>query len=252
MFFFTRYIPIRDKKLVEEKEQIRFGGDVVSCDQCNLHYCATCSTTLKKPVERHRGFSCSYRQVTENKDARWHRLHILDEICMLRCPRCRTVIKKINVSISQFMFVIHQQAFIDFDGCCALFCSVESCKAGFCFFCLQDCGRDAHNHVLTCQKNPSLGSFFIIASQKNVIHKESRKRAIVQYLMKTCDDRGLRSSVLHSIEKDLKDLGIVINPSEVSLIGYTPVAETAKHREHILEEICTLKCPNCRMVSHQL
>jgi hypothetical protein len=67
--------------------------------------------------------------------------------------------------------------------------------------------------------------------------------------MKTCIDRGLRSSILHSIEKDLKDLEIVISPNEVGLAGFTPLADTSKHRKHILDEICTLRCPRCRSVS---
>lgn len=221
-----QYIPIR-KTLVNEKEQVTSGGDAVFCDQCNLYYCCTCSTTLKKPVERHRGASCSDRQLCENKDARWHRLYILDELCLLRCPRCKTV-------------------FIDFDGCCALWCSIEHCKAAFCFFCLEDCGRDAHSHVRDCQKNPSKGHYHINASKKNTVHKETRKRTIVQYMMKTIEDPGLRSSVLHSIEKDLRDLEIVISPSEVNLVGFTPFADTAKHRRHILDEICTLRCPRCQ------
>ncbi|XP_059353084.1 uncharacterized protein LOC130692190 [Daphnia carinata] len=220
-----QYIPIT-KALTNEKEQVVSGGDAVFCDQCNLYYCCTCSTTLKKPVERHRGATCSERQLGENKDVRWHRLYILDELCLLRCPRCRT-------------------AFIDFDGCCALWCSIAHCKAAFCFFCLEDCGRDAHSHVRDCQRNPSKGTYHINASKKNTVHKESRKRTIVQYLMKTIDDRGLRSSVLHSIEKDLRDLEIVISPSEVNLVGFTPFVDTAKHRKHILDEICTLRCPGC-------
>lgn len=125
---------------------------------------------------------------------------------------------------------------------------MEHCKAGFCFFCLKDCGRDAHVHVRECSKNPS-GGVFIKQFQKNAVHKESRKEAIVNYLMKKCTDRQLRSAVLHSIVKDLKDLEVVINPSEVDLCGYTPIAETAKHRQHILDEICTLRCPRCRTVS---
>lgn len=125
---------------------------------------------------------------------------------------------------------------------------MERCKAGFCFFCLKDCGRDAHNHVLTCTKNPSQGGYYINASQKNTVHKESRKSAIVQYLMKITD-RELRSAVIHSIVKDLKDLEIVINPSEVGLHGFTPIIETSKHHQYILDEICTLHCPRCKAVS---
>lgn len=122
------------------------------------------------------------------------------------------------------------------------------CNAGFCFFCLTDCGSDAHSHVIQCPKNPARGEFHIRSSQKNSVHKESRKKAIVNYLMKTCRDRGMRSAVLHSIVRDLQDLEITINPSEVDLAGFTPLIETSQHRDHILNEICTLRCPRCRMV----
>ena len=55
--------------------------------------------------------------------------HIIEAILTLCCPRCK-------------------QAFLDFDGCFALSCS--RCSAGFCAYCLADCGRDAHQHVGTC------------------------------------------------------------------------------------------------------
>ena len=127
------------------------------------------------------------------------------------------------------------------------------CKAGFCFFCLQDCGSSSqtHSHVRTCARNPNQGSYYIESSQKNTIHKDSRKRAIVHYLTWKCDDRNLRSAVYQSIEKDLKDLEIVIHPNEVGLLGLIATFDTSKHRQHILDEICTLHCPalGCRAVS---
>ena len=52
----------------------------------------------------------------------------------------------------------------------------------------------------------------------------------------------MRSAVLHSIEKDLKGLEIVIEPNEVGLTGLIAIADTSKHRQHILDEICTLRC----------
>lgn len=125
---------------------------------------------------------------------------------------------------------------------------MERCKAGFCFFCLTDCGSDAHSHVSQCPRNPVKGGYHIRSSQKNSVHRESRKKAIVNYLMKTCLDCGMRSAVLHSIARDLQDLEITINPSEVNLTGFTPLIETSQHRDHILNEICTLRCPRCRMV----
>lgn len=54
------------------------------------------------------------------------RQHIENHILQLGCPRC-------------------QQAFVDFNGCWALTCT--RCSCGFCGWCLQDCGHDAHTHV---------------------------------------------------------------------------------------------------------
>jgi hypothetical protein len=56
------------------------------------------------------------------------RLHILDEVVNLRCPRCKTV-------------------FLDYEGCDALTCGVAGCGCAFCALCLKDCGNDAHPHV---------------------------------------------------------------------------------------------------------
>ena len=52
--------------------------------------------------------------------------HVIEKVLTLSCPRC-------------------EQAFVDFDGCFALRCA--RCQAGFCAYCLADCGRDAHAHI---------------------------------------------------------------------------------------------------------
>lgn len=92
VFDSNRYIPIRNATPEAGNEINRLSGDAVYCDQCNVNYCFTCSTAMKKPVEQHRGSTCTENQRSENKDARQHRLYILDEICLLRCPRCKTVL----------------------------------------------------------------------------------------------------------------------------------------------------------------
>ena len=56
--------------------------------------------------------------------------HVVEKILTLSCPRC-------------------EQAFVDFDGCFALRCG--RCQAGFCAYCLADCGRDAHAHIGGCE-----------------------------------------------------------------------------------------------------
>jgi hypothetical protein len=58
--------------------------------------------------------------------------HIVEKILTLSCPRC-------------------SQAFLDFEGCCALSCA--RCGCSFCAYCQQDCGTDAHGHVARCPWN---------------------------------------------------------------------------------------------------
>eukprot|EP00961_Rhodomonas_salina_P093268 1255120-Rhodomonas_salina.1 len=72
-------------------------------------------------------------QQTLQAKAEEARQHILQDIMTLKCPRqgCG-------------------QAFVDFEGCFALRCSRPSCKCGFCAWCLEDCGQDAHAHIRTC------------------------------------------------------------------------------------------------------
>ena len=68
------------------------------------------------------------------KRIRRHRKHVIERILTLACPRC-------------------SRAFIGFTDCFALKCSAfvkgdpNSC-CQFCAYCLKDCGRDAHSHVL--------------------------------------------------------------------------------------------------------
>ena len=109
------------------------------------------------------------------------------------------------------------QAFVDFEGCCALTCGVERCRAAFCFFCLEDCGTDAHGHVVRCPKNLNPGELYTKKKLHDVVHRESRKKQIVSYLQTKCRDPVLRSKVLESIAKNLAELQIEITPLEVGL-----------------------------------
>jgi len=78
---------------------------------------------------------------------------ITDEI-NLRCPRCKMV-------------------FNDYDGCNALVCAYHTCKAAFCAICLQDCGSNAHPHVLTAH-----GDYFDKKSFYS--SKANRSKSIVE------------------------------------------------------------------------
>ena len=65
------------------------------------------------------------------------------------CPRCK-------------------QAFVDFNGCCALSCS--RCPCNFCAWCLKDCGADAHAHVANCPHNLAPGSCVFVCVCVSSMH----------------------------------------------------------------------------------
>merc|ERR1719399_2305929 len=67
--------------------------------------------------------------------------HVLERIFSLSCPRCH-------------------QVFADFNGCFALYCGRPGCGCGFCAYCLEDCGSDAHQHVPKCKAYGANGDFF--------------------------------------------------------------------------------------------
>ena len=77
-------------------------------------------------------------QIKDQDEKTAAKLHqrIVEEVLTLKCPRCA-------------------QAFQDFDGCFALTCGNKHCSAGFCAWCLTDCGSDAHAHVPSCPEHPS-------------------------------------------------------------------------------------------------
>ena len=123
-------------------------------------------------------------------DAQQRRVHAkAREVCGLltdACPRCK-------------------QAFLDFDGCCALRCS--RCPCGFCAWCLEDCGADAHGHVANCRQNLAPGRR-VWADE--VVWREGRRRvkrdAVIQLLRRL--DPGLAKQVAKAVERELRDVGL--------------------------------------------
>ena len=115
------------------------------------------------------------------------RKQIIEEILTLKCPRCKL-------------------AFLDFDGCFALSCM--GCKCGFCAYCLEDCGNDAHRHVANCRYNIAPGKgVFGDARIFERAQKERRTRLLRSFLV---DQVGtdMRKQVVQALHKDLADLGI--------------------------------------------
>jgi len=110
------------------------------------------------------------------------RMEVVDEILTLRCPRpnCRA-------------------AFVDFDGCFALTCG--RCRAGFCGWCLADCGADAHGHVARCREGtgklyPDGGMLTF-----NNHHDHRRGQLVAERLAR--EPAAVRAIALRLLEPDL-------------------------------------------------
>ena len=101
------------------------------------------------------------------KRLRSHRKHVIERILTLACPRC-------------------SRAFIRFEGCFALKCSAwvqdqENSCCQFCAYCLKDCGRDAHAHVLemNCPGNQGV---FASVEVFEATQLARRERLVKEYL----------------------------------------------------------------------
>ena len=117
----------------------------------------------------------------------------MDEALTLRCPRCSA-------------------AFAEFDGCFALHCSNNTCRCGFCAWCLKDCGTDAHPHVRHCVENASqrgdYDSFFSTTEEFRKHHNKKRVTK-VQALLKEADlNKNATEKLRELMKKDLEDLKI--------------------------------------------
>ena len=137
-------------------------------------------TRMKDEIERLANLSEAQRLLER------HRHKVIDDVLTLRCPRCKN-------------------AFLDFDGCAALSCATPACGCGFCAFCLEDCGNDAHEHCLQCQYGN--GGYFITTEAFDRSNKARRTRQLQEYLRRI-EDEQVRSSVLVEVANELRDLNM--------------------------------------------
>jgi hypothetical protein len=133
---------------------------------------------------------CAKAELTraeQTKGIAEHRKHIVDSLLTLRCPRCA-------------------QAFVDFSGCFALTCS--RCRAGFCAWCLTDCGSDAHAHVARCPRSVGGGPFGTLAQFQECHRKRCGElvRAYLAALPGTID----KSALVAACKQDFADLQLQI------------------------------------------
>jgi hypothetical protein len=115
------------------------------------------------------------------------RKQIIEKIFSLHCPRCETV-------------------FMDFEGCFALTCGANRCHAGFCAWCLQDCGEDAHSHVPNCRLNARPGQVYGDLNELHGVHNRVRMQKITDLLRN--HPSNIKKRLKEIMKKDFEDLGI--------------------------------------------
>ena len=104
------------------------------------------------------------------------------------CPRCHAV-------------------FGDFDGCCALTC--HRCGAGFCAWCLRDCGTNAHAHVVSCDNNLAPGQAVFTSVELWKQGCTLRRRGMVTECLSGLSDRALVRDILDAVSPELAELGLL-------------------------------------------
>eukprot|EP00929_Paragymnodinium_shiwhaense_P108588 TRINITY_DN74902_c0_g1_i1.p1 TRINITY_DN74902_c0_g1~~TRINITY_DN74902_c0_g1_i1.p1 ORF type:complete len:553 (-),score=68.17 TRINITY_DN74902_c0_g1_i1:123-1781(-) len=146
------------------------------------------------------------------------RLRITDHILSTRCPDCA-------------------RAFLDFDGCFALYCH---CGAGFCGWCLQSCKADPHDHVRQCPEGTGMffGTTGAFQAAQNKI-RGVKLRALFEEL--PTDE--VREAVAKAIQADLRSVGM--NVKDYYAVHHTitgPMPQTWKERVLRLWRTCS--CAN--------
>jgi hypothetical protein len=103
----------------------------------------------------------------------------------MKCPRCA-------------------KAFFDFDGCFAVSCGICPCR--FCGWCLEDCGSDAHKHVVNYPVKPQSADIYYATFPQFVEAQRRRQHRLLTSYLGTLD-LPTRIAALRSCDADLKDLG---------------------------------------------
>merc|ERR1719271_569223 len=124
----------------------------------------------------------------------------------MHCPRCKT-------------------AFVDWDGCNSLYCTVAGCGCNFCAFCLKDCGGgvkfgqkeivrsgsdEVHKHVNECKYGKGIGQSNNGKCQTEVWNRV-RKERIHDCLKEMCPEQWQREKVVEELQPNFKALGLTVS-----------------------------------------
>eukprot|EP01047_Picozoa_sp_COSAG01_P070106 COSAG01_NODE_10539_length_2136_cov_3.113402_2_plen_481_part_00 len=107
------------------------------------------------------------KMTDEEREVEKERRHIEDifeDMLYLKCPRCKMV-------------------FVDFTNCAALTCGKVGCGCGFCAWCQEDCGDDAHQHVANCPVKPrGEDTVYDTKDEFMLVQRRRQRAAITAYL----------------------------------------------------------------------
>lgn len=116
-----------------------------------------------------------------------------------KCPRCKRA------------FIFDTSKSPDDGGnrgeCLAFKCQSKDCRAGFCGWCFQDCGDDAHPHVRSCREGNG-GLFDLTQEQKQFDNHHRAKRESAIRAITSKETKEVQAHIQRLLEKDLSPLGI--------------------------------------------
>jgi hypothetical protein len=149
------------------------------------HFADVARLRKEAAAARARAAAAALAAATRAERVRLLRLVIAEAELTLHCPRCGA-------------------AFVDYDNCNALVCG--QCAAGFCGLCLEDCGRDAHEHFYAAH-GPDIHNRALFEGA----HRERRRAGVVKRLRDLAGQPEaalLQRELLAALGKDLEGLRI--------------------------------------------
>jgi len=136
----------------------------------------------KCKIIEHEGLTCNENLIASMPPDSL-RNKVIEDFLTLKCPRC-------------------SKAFLDFDGCFALKCS--ACPCAFCGWCLQDCGTDAHPHVIKCSSKPKENKSYFGSFEQFEVAQHKRQQKLLSTFLDSLDPVKKRKLLL-SMAVELKD-----------------------------------------------
>lgn len=104
----------------------------------------------------------------------------------------------------------------------------------FCFFCLEDCGKDEQKcsaHVIKCPQNIVPGQLYTPDNLIKEVNRLRCKREVIAYLMSNCCDLTERLAVIDSVSSYLKQLNVTIDRQDLKPPTPTPIVQPPVERD---------------------